>query len=162
MKMGQVVAFLIVVAVIALALGTMIGYNISSGKTTSSTSTVCTLSSGTVGVVLRVVQENYSANPPATIPIAGASVTGTDVYYCGNERTQVNFNVSRTNSSGWVSLLFGGFGMYDLNINDGSSLNYTLSVQTVLVTTTYVILNISTGNMTTGNCSSFNQTCTLP
>jgi hypothetical protein len=162
MQARQVITLVIAVAIIALALGTTIGYSISSGKTTSSTSTVCTISSGTVGVVLRVVRENYSANSSTTIPVAGASVTGTDTYYCGNQKSQENFEVSRTNSSGWVSLLFGGYGVYSLNINDGSSLNYSLSVQTVLATTTYVTLNISTGTVTTGTCSQFNQSCTIP
>ena len=106
-----------------------------------------------------MLQENYSANPPEAIPVAGATVTGSDVYYCGNERSQIIFNSSKTNSTGWASLLFGGFGIYYLDIVLNNQLNNTISVQTVLVSTTCVVYNISTGNVTTSTCSAFSQHC---
>jgi hypothetical protein len=110
--------------------------------------------------VIRVVQENDYSN--VTLPVTGAIVNRNNVYYCGSDRSQVNFNPVRTNSTGWASLLFGGIGIYTIEINPGDGSNYTISIQTILVSITYVIYNISTGNVTTSFCSEFSASCTIP
>jgi len=156
-----------VLIVVSLAVGVLIGSRVtipttfSGYSSTTSSTTICTLSSGTDGVVIRVVQENYS-DPAKVFPVSGALVNGNDVYYCGSDRSQVNFSPVRTNSSGWASLLFGGIGIYTLEINLSEELNYTISIQTVLVSTTYVVYNVSTGNVTTGVCSQFRSNCEIP
>jgi hypothetical protein len=155
----------IAVIVIALIIGSLVGgYLIGSGKvnvpylssginsTTSSVSTSCTTNGETNGVIIRVVQDNYSSRPAGITPAVGAIVTGTDVYYCGNVKHEGTFASSATNSSGLAGLLFGGAGMYYLTINYNSPANYTLSVPVAPLATTYVTYNLSTGNLTTSIC----------
>jgi hypothetical protein len=57
-----------------------------------------------------------------------------------------------TNSSGWVSLLDGGNGLYYLNVTYGQDLIYSLSIVTQPLSITFVVFNASTGNMTTHIC----------
>ena len=153
------------VAVVAIIVASLVaGYLIGVGKiivpyipggpssTLSSLTTVCSTNGETNGVILRVVQDNYSARPPVVTPVAGATITGTDVYFCGIVRHEGTFVVSSTNSSGFASLLFGGAGMYYLYINYKSPANYTVSVPVAPLATTFVTYNISTGNVTTSVC----------
>jgi hypothetical protein len=107
--------------------------------------------------MIRVVQNN-STSGSTVKPVVGTIVKVTDKYNCVNLLTQLNFSSIKTNSSGWASLLFGGAGTYYLNIFDGGLLNYTLSVPTYLVSTTFVTYSISTGNVTTFVCN-FKQHC---
>jgi hypothetical protein len=154
-------ALIIVIVIVGSLVG---GYLIGSGRvnvpylsggtnsTTSSVSTACTASGQTNGVVLKVVQDNYSSRPPGILPVAGANVTVSDVYYCGNVKHEGTFIPSVTNSSGLASLLFGGAGMYYLTIHYHSPANYTLSVPVAPLATTFVTYNISTGNLSASVC----------
>ncbi len=115
----------------------------------------------TIGVALQVVANNGSGRPP--IPVKGAQVSGQDVGYCNDVKQVIAIHPTTTNSSGWVSLLYGGFGIYYLNINYGPTLDYSLSVVTEPTAITYAVFNISTGNVTTHfcyyevNCSRFSS-----
>jgi hypothetical protein len=155
--------FALIIAIIILG-SLVVGYLIGTGKfavpylpsgsssTVNSLSTVCTTNGETNGVILQIVQNNYSSRPPGIIPVSGATVNGTDVYYCGNLKHQGTFVSSTTNSSGIASLLFGGGGMYYLNIYYQGPENYSITVPVSPLATTYVTYNISTGNLSTSVC----------
>jgi hypothetical protein len=153
------------IIVVLLVIGSLVGgILIGSGKldvpylsqgnnsTTTSVSTICSTNGETKGVILRVVQENYSSRPPGLLPVSGATVAGNDVYFCGNVKHEGTFVSSTTNSSGLANLLFGGAGMYYLTINYQGPANYTLSVPVAPLATTFVTYNLSTGNLTTSIC----------
>ena len=158
MKKRFIALGVIVIIAISIATGYFIGsgrlavplFSDSNTSMTTSISTICSISGETNGVQLRVVEENYSSKPATTIPVANAKVSGSDVYYCNNVRAEGEFVPSTTNSSGWASLLFGGGGIYYLNIS--SSLTYTISVPVAPLATTFATYNISTGNLTTSIC----------
>jgi len=152
------------IVVITIVASLLVGYLIGIGKitvpyipsesssTVSSLSTACTANGQTNGVILRVVQSNYSSRPPGIIPVVGAIVTGSDIYFCGVVKHEGTFVSSSTNSSGFVNLLFGGAGVYYLNVSFQSPANYTLSIPVAPLATTFVTYNISTGNVTTSIC----------
>lgn len=129
-------------------------------STTSIATTSCTIMGPTIGVVIRVIAYNYSTSPTSTIPVVGAHVSGQSVGYCNDALQTSTLQPTTTNSSGWASLLDGQFGLYNLVISYSPSLTYNfsptlsfnMSIVTQPTTVTYVILNISTGNMTTHFC----------
>jgi hypothetical protein len=145
-----------------LVVGAVTGYvaGISEGRvgtvqsnttTSKSTQTTCTTTGPTNGVVLRVVASNGSWE--------GVKVSGEAVGYCNNQRQVTILGPSTTNLTGWVSFLeYGLAGIYYLNVNESSFWTYRLSIVTQPVSTTYVILNLSTGNVTTHFCE-FNFHC---
>ena len=114
------------------------------------TTTTCTILGPTIGVVLRIIENNGSSNP--SIPVQGARVSGQDLGYCNDVEQVIAIKPATTNSSGWVSLLYGGFGIYYLNVYYNPYLSYNLSVVTQPTAVTYAIFNISTGNVTTHFC----------
>lgn len=82
----------------------------------SSTSpAACTIIGPTEGVEIRVVMSNGS-DPSHTIPVVGAQVGGEDDGYCNGQRRVMVLMAETTNSSGWASLLDGGFGSYNLSV----------------------------------------------
>jgi len=154
-----------IVGLIALVSGIIIGMQVSStngsgtGSLTATSSSVnCTLSSSTYGVIILVVQNNFSSGSSAVRPVAGAIITGNNAYDCGNERIVNKLSRVVTNSSGSASLLDGGIGLYYLNIYDGGSFNYTISIPTRLVSVTFVTYNITTGNVTSVFCN-YDEAC---
>jgi hypothetical protein len=121
----------------------------SSPFTSVSSRTSCISSGPTEGVVLRLVANGNTG----IIPVAGAAVSGEDLWYCNDSPQITHFNSTLTNSSGWASLLFGGNGIYYLNVTyPNSNLVFTLSVMTQPSSVTYMIFNASTGNVTTYVC----------
>jgi hypothetical protein len=129
------------IAVIPTTLGT---------KTLTGGKYQCINTGPTIGVVLRVIENNGSSNP--TIPVRGARVSGQDIGYCNDAEQAITIKSTTTNSSGWVSLLYGGFGIYYLNVYYDPYLSYNLSVVTQPTAITYAIFNLSTGNLTTHFC----------
>ena len=158
MKNGTI-ATLLVIAILA---GAGVGYFVGATSVTSSTSktsvttTSCTVLGPTNGVVIRVV------GGPSYF-IAGATVSGEADGYCNSVlQTQV-LQPTETNSSGLASLIEGGFGTYNLNIsyvvdNPPVTENYHISVPMQPLTTTYVLFDTSTGNVTTHYCE-YNLHC---
>lgn len=153
------------IAVIVLIIGSLVaGILLGSGRvlvpylsnretsTSDSTSTTCVLSSATKGIVIQLVMDNYSTVPPQLSPVVGAKITGNDLYFCGSQYSQLGLIPASTNSTGWTTMLDGGSGNYYLTITHGSELNYTLTVPTVLLGTTYVVYNLSNGNVSTYTC----------
>jgi hypothetical protein len=95
--------------------------------------------------VLRVVANNGSWE--------GVQVNGEAVGYCNNQKQVTILGPATTNSTGWVSFLeYGLPGVYYLNVNESTFWTYKLSIVTQPLTTTYVVLNLSTGNVTTHFC----------
>lgn len=94
--------------------------------------------------MLRVVANNGSWE--------GLKVSGEAVGYCGIQGQVTILGPATTNSTGWVSFIeYGLTGIYYLNVNETFWI-YNLSIVTRPFTTTYVILNLSTGNVTTHFC----------
>jgi hypothetical protein len=121
-----------------------------SSRTTVKT-TSCAVSGPTIGVLLRVVED--ARNPT---PVVGAQITGQDVGWCGDAQQASLLQPVTTNSSGWASLLDGGFGIYDLSINytildNGVSItdHYSLSISTQPMTVSCTVYNVTSGNVTT-------------
>ena len=164
---NETVSALLVVAIIASAgLGYLVGagsFTSPMSKTsaeTSVTTTYCTVLAPTIGVVIRVVEGGLSG---PTSPISGARVGGQADGYCNNALQAQTLQPAVTNSTGWASLLDGGFGVYNLNISYevGSphvTESYYFSVSMQPETVTYVIFNTTTGNVTTYLCYS-GQNC---
>ena len=156
--------FVALIIVVIIAGSLIAGYLIGIGKvvvpyvpsgassTVDSSSTVCTTNGETNGVILQIVQDNYSSRPARIVPVTGAAVNGSDVYYCGNLKHEGTFITTTTNSSGLARLLYGGGGMYYLNVYYQGPETYSISVPVAPLATTYVIYNISTGNLTTNVC----------
>lgn len=113
-----------------------------SSRTTLET-TSCAVSGPTIGVMLRVLED---ASHPT--PVAGAQITGQMVGWCNDAQQVSLLQPETTNSSGWASLLDGGFGIYDLSINYSSD-HYSLSIATLPMTLTCVVYNTTSGNVTT-------------
>lgn len=153
---NEVIATLLVVAIIASAgVGYLIGVNrtpvTSSMSTSTTTQTSCIITGESIGVALRVVRMDYANN--SLISVADAAVSGGYVYYCNNGREATPFAATMTNSSGQVDAFYGGGGIYYLNVTDPQT-NYVfhLSIPARPVTATYVILDITSGNVTTRFC----------
>ena len=133
---NEVIAVLLVIAVIA---GGGAGYFVGVNSVTSVTSSIgqttitttsCTVSGPTNGVVIRVVEGGL--NGPTT-PIEGARVDGEADGYCNDALQTQTLQSAVTNSSGWASLLDEGFGVYNLNIsyevgNPQLTENYHISI----------------------------------
>ena len=119
----------------------------------TSQSISCTSSGPTDGVELQVVAINHAGPGTGTGPIAGLVVNGEDVWYCNDQKQVTVLGPVATNSSGWVSLLDGGNGLYYLNVTYDQYLVYSLSVVTNPLSITFVVFNASTGNMTTHICA---------
>ena len=163
---NEVISVLLIAAIIAGAgVGYFVGVNsvtsvTSSKGQTSVTTTSCTVSGPTNGVVIRVVEGGLYG---PTIPIVGALVNGEADGYCNDALQTLTLQSAATNSSGWASLLDEGFGVYNLNIsyevgNPQLTENYHLSVPMQPLTTTYVVFNTTTGNVTTHYCE-YNLHC---
>jgi hypothetical protein len=118
----------------------------------SVTTTSCTVSGPTLGVVIQVLANNYTGNGVSVIPVVGAKVSGEAVGYCNNILQPSTLQPTTTNSSGWASLLDGQFGLYNLEVAYAPTLVFNLSIVTNPSSVTYVTFNISTGNMTTHFC----------
>lgn len=116
------------------------------------TTTSCTVSGPTEGVVIHVLANNYTGNGVTVIPVVGAKVSGQAIGYCNNVLQPATLQPTTTNSSGWASLLDGQFGLYDLQVAYVPTLVFNLSIVTMPTSVTYVTFNISTGNMTTHFC----------
>jgi hypothetical protein len=121
-----------------------------SNRTTIST-TSCMILAPSIGVILRVVED---ASHPT--PVVGAQITGESVGWCNGAEQISMLQPATTNSSGWASLLDGGFGIYDLSINYsyvdyGVNVtdHYSLSISTQPTTVTCAVYNITSGNVTT-------------
>ena len=154
------VAVLLVAAVTAGAIGGYyVGANSASGpeaQTSVVTRTSCTVSGPTNGVVIRVV------GGPSFV-IAGATVGGEADGYCNSVLQTQTLQPAVTNSSGWASLIDGGFGTYNLEIgyvvgSPSVAENYHVSIPMRPLTTTYVVFDVSTGNVTTHYCE-YNLHC---
>ncbi len=118
----------------------------------SVTTTSCTVSGPTLGVVIQVLANNYMGTGVSVIPVVGAKVTGQAVGYCNDVLQPSTLQPTTTNSSGWASLLDGQFGLYNLEVAYAPTLVFNLSIVTNPLSVTYVTFNISTGNMTTHFC----------
>ncbi len=153
------VAFVVLMVIVSGVTGYFVGSITSQNGRTTSLPTVtltggnfgtCPITGPTIGVVLRVLANNGSGLAP--IPVQGVQVSGQDVGYCNDVEQVIAIKPTTTNSSGWVSLLYGGLGIYYLDIHYNLHLPYTLSVVTQPTAVTYVTFNISTGNVTTHFC----------
>jgi hypothetical protein len=143
------------VLVLALIVGAGAGYlaGISEGRTatvrtstanTSPTQATCTVTAPTYGVKLRVVANNGSWE--------GVRVGGEAVGYCNDQKQVTMLGPVTTNSSGWASLReYGLSGITYLDVNDRDWV-YNLSIVTQPTATTYVTLDLSSGNVTTHFC----------
>jgi hypothetical protein len=121
----------------------------SNANQTSIKTTSCTMLAPTFGVVVRVLTN-------ATSPLAGARVSGQSAGYCNGLQQISLLQPTTTNSSGWASLLDGGFGIYYLDISHSyldQGQNYTdhysLSIPTQPTAVTCVIFYYPSGNVTT-------------
>lgn len=152
---NEVITTLLVVAILAGAgAGYFIGVNSVTGSTSKTalccgTTTYCTILGPTIGVVIRVME--------GTSPVAGARVNGEADGYCNSALQTQTLQPTTTNSSGWASLLDGGFGVYNLNIsydvgNPPLTENYHLSLSMQPIAVTYVVFNTASGNVTTHLC----------
>jgi hypothetical protein len=119
---------------------------------TNITTTSCTILAPTFGVVIRVLTNSTS-------PLVGARVSGQSVGYCNGLQDISPFQPTTTNSSGWASLLDGGFGIYYLDISrsyidqgQNYTNHYSLSIPTQSLAVTYVIFYYPSGNVTTHFC----------
>jgi len=149
---NRAIATLLVVAIIASA---GVGYLVGVNSVTSSTSqnsvptTSCAVPGPTIGAVIRVIESGA--------PVAGASVSGEADGYCNNALQTQTLQSTLTNSSGWASLMDGGFGVYNLLIsyevgNPPLTENYHLSISMQPTAVTYVVFDTATGNVTTHIC----------
>jgi hypothetical protein len=146
------VASLLVVAILA---GAGAGYLVGVSSVANSTSqnsvatTSCTVAGPTIGAVIRVIESSG--------PVAGARVSGEADGYCNNALQTQTLQSAVTNSSGWVSLMDGGFGVYNLLVsfevgNPPLTQNYHLSISMQPTAVTYVVFDTVTGNVTTHIC----------
>jgi len=111
---------------------------------TNTTSSTCTDSGPTDGVVLRVVANNGSWE--------GVKISGEAVGYCNGQEEVTMLGPATTNSTGWVSFLeYGLPGIYYLSVNE-TAVVYSVSIVTVPTTTTVATLNLPTGSITTEFC----------
>jgi hypothetical protein len=160
MKQSTLSTVLIVLLIIGSVSGYLVGYYVprtSSSNTFSavSTSVGCTVSDTTEGVVIQLVEYNYTASGQNVVPIPGATIIGQDVGYCNDQRQVMNLSKATTNSTGWASLLNGGFGVYYLTIDffpsgEQSPFSvFNVSVITQLTAITEATFNLSSGNLTT-------------
>ncbi len=116
-----------------------------SGSTTTSTQATCTDSGPTNGAELRVVANNGSWT--------GVRVDGETVGGCENQEIITTIGPAYTNSTGWVALLeYGWPGLYYVSIHADPSYIFNMTVPAQPTSTTVVILNLSTGNVTTHFC----------
>ena len=151
---NEAIASLLVIAILAGAgAGYFIGVNIATNSASSSNvpTTFCTVSGPTDGVVIRIVEGGLSG---PTVPVVGADVSGEAAGYCNDALQTQALQQEVTNSSGWATLLDGGFGVYNLNISYevGSpqvTETYHLSISMQPLTTAYVVYDTTTGNVTT-------------
>lgn len=116
-------------------------YNSTTSQTYNST---CTVLAPAIGVVIQVVENNYTQSGTYSIPVSGISISGQDIGYCNGQKQVIILNKMMTNSTGWATLLDGGFGTYYLNVD-----NFTLSIPTQAESITEVNFNLSSGNVTT-------------
>jgi hypothetical protein len=151
MNNGIAAAMVILVLVAGAGAGYLVGVSgertvtVQTNTTNTATQTTCTTLGPTNGVALRVIANNGSW--------AGVKVTGEAVGYCNNFREVVTLGPVKTNATGWVSFLeYGLSGIYYLHVNESVYWTYDLSIVTQPLTTTYAILNLSTGNVTTHFC----------
>ena len=156
MRSGVVASLLVVAIVTSAGLGYLVGAAsvTGPGSKTSVATTSCTVFGPTIGVVIRVVEGGLSG-PIA--PISGARIGGEAEGYCNDALQTQALQPAATNSSGWASLLDGGFGVYDLNITYEAGSppvveSYYFSVSVQPTTVTYVTFNTTTGNVTTFLC----------
>src|SRR2546422_1161227 len=162
LKNGVVAVVLVIAMTGSAGAGFLVGSNVFGNitvgnPTAKTTKTTCHITGVTLGVRVRIVAIDYSNN--STVPVSNASVTGQNVVYCNDERQVTTFRPTKTNSSGWVGLSYGGVGIYYVNITyPNSNLTYSLSIPARPVTATYVVFNISSGNVTTHFCA-FNYHC---
>lgn len=126
---------------------------VKSGSTTTIRTTSCGISGPTTGVVLQIIAYNHTSSGVSTVPWVGTSVSGEAVGYCNDALQTSILPPTTTNSTGWASLLDGGFGLYDLNVTYGAPpITFNLSIVTDPLSVTVAVFNISTGNMTTHFC----------
>jgi predicted GH43/DUF377 family glycosyl hydrolase len=125
--------------------------------TTTTTATVisytassCTVSGPTQGVLLQVLQGVGGGNQ-SFVPVADAEVSGLDLGYCNGSPQVIVFNSTATNGTGWVRLLYGGFGTYYISVRL-ANIGYSVTVLTQPLSIAYVKFNISNGNTTTRYC----------
>ena len=114
----------------------------------TSQSISCTVLGPSAGVELQVVAMNSAGPGTGTGPVAGLVVNGEDVWYCNNQRQVTMLGPVITNSSGWVSLLDGGNGIYYLNVTYSQYLVYSLSIVTQPTSVTCAVFDASTGDLT--------------
>jgi hypothetical protein len=135
-------------SVSTVTLLTLVGITTS---TSTEATTSCTILAPTDGVVLHVIMNNGSS-PSHASPVVGAQVSGQDIGYCNGRKQILTISSVTTNSTGWASLLDGGFGGYYLTITLVSGISivtYDLTVPTQPEAVSYATYNISTGNLTT-------------
>ena len=161
MKQSIVTAILVVMIIIGSISGYVIGFYVphagsvgTSSSSLASTSVGCTVSAPTEGVVIQLVENNYTASSQSVIPIVGASIIGQAIGYCNNQKQVMNISKASTNSTGWASLLDGAFGVYYLSINFNPSASpslglFNLSIITQPTAITKATFNLSSGNLTT-------------
>jgi hypothetical protein len=124
---------------------TMTVQSSTSSSASTSTSVTCADSGPTNGVELRVVANNGSW--------AGVSVDGETVGGCNNQKIVTTLGPARTNSTGWVVFLEGGLpGLYYVSVHADPSYIFNMTIPAQPTTTTVVVLNLSTGNVTTQFC----------
>ena len=148
MKRRNLIATLTLVLLVGA--GTAYLVDLGTKSCVNSQCTSCTITAPTIGVVIRIVENNGSGHP--TIPVAGVGVSGQSLLYCNEVRETFDLQPTTTNSSGWASLLDGNGGMYYLNINYSSTQTYNLSILTQPTAVTTVTYDISSGNVTTHVC----------
>jgi LytS/YehU family sensor histidine kinase len=150
LRNGVVVALLAIGLVVGAGIGYVAGTSQKQpvlGNTTavSSTHATCTTSGPTNGVALMVVANNGSWE--------GVKVSGEAVGYCNDQRQVTTLGPATTNATGWVIFEDDGLpGIYFLNVTESAFWTYRISVVTEPTTTTYVVLNLTTGNVTTRFC----------
>jgi hypothetical protein len=150
MRDGVVAVLLIAATIISAGTGYVMGTKEAQGS--PSNKTLYTVLAPAVGVVIRLVEGGA--------PVADAIVSGGDVGMCNDTPQAAALTRTGTNSSGWASLLDGGFGIYELNVNYSSG-SYALSVPLQPTAVTYVLFDIASGNATTHFCYS-NSNCRVP
>jgi hypothetical protein len=116
--------------------------------TTSDITVSCMVSAESIGVALRVLEGN---SPQPATPVTDATVSGYDVGYCNNSPQAIIINSTKTNSTGWADLRYGGYGTYYLSVQV-STISYSLAVAVQPVSLAYVTFDISSGNTTTSQC----------
>jgi len=149
---NEAVASLLIVAILAGAgVGYLVGVNSVTGSASQNSvlMTSCIVLGPTIGAVIRIIEKGA--------PIAGASVSGEADGYCNNALQTQPLQSTVTNSSGWASLMDGGFGVYNLLVsydvgNPPLTENYHLSISMQPTAVTYVVFDTATGNVTTHIC----------